>query len=213
MDLTAVAAVLGAGLLAGWGVAVPLGAIGLLLLREGLVGGLRAGAAGAAAVATVDGLYAAAALTLGAVWAPLVSSWGAVPGVVAGVLLLVMGGHGLVGLARPAPALAGPHRHPSPGRVFALFFGLTVVNPVTLVYFVALMSALPASVGVHRAPAVFVAGVVVSSLVWQMALVGVGAFGGGRISARSRAVVSGCGYGLVVLLGGAAVALALAGAR
>ena len=209
MDTGEVGAVLLAGLLAGWGVAVPLGAIGLLLVREALAGGARAGVAGAAAVATVDGLYCAAALLLGAVAAPLVSSWGAVPGVVAGGVLMIMGGYGLAGLARPAGARDSRERHPSPGRVFALFLGLTAVNPATLVYFVALTAALPSSVGVHRAPAVFVAGVVAASLAWHLALVAAGAFGGGRISRRGRTVVSACGFGLVLVLGAAAVCTAL----
>jgi arginine exporter protein ArgO len=209
MEMGDVGTVFVAGLLAGGALAVPLGAIGLLLVREGLTGGMRAGAAGATAVATVDGLYCAAALLLGAAWEPLVSSWGPVPGVMAGAVLIIMGGYGLAGLARPAAVREGRERHPSPGRVFALFLGLTAVNPATLVYFVALTAALPASVAVHRAPAVFVAGVVLASLAWQLALVAAGAFGGGRIGGRGRAVVSGCGFAVVALLGAAAVVTAL----
>ena len=57
-----------AGLLAGWGVAIPLGAIGVMVVDLGMRGGLRPAAAAAAGVATADFLYAvlAARMALGA---------------------------------------------------------------------------------------------------------------------------------------------------
>ncbi|MET0955607.1 MAG: LysE family transporter [Cryobacterium sp.] len=196
---------IGAGLLAGWGVAVPLGAIGLLLVRHALVGGFRAGAAAALAVALVDGAYCAVAVTLGAVVSPVIRSWGAAPQVVAGLVLIVLG---VFGLTRPLPGPAGdpgPKPRASPVRIFLTFLGLTAINPATLLYFGALTAALPHELGVARAPAVFVAGVLVASLAWQLGLALLGAVGGGRIGARGRAVLSASGYGLVVGLGAAAV--------
>ncbi|WP_104165966.1 LysE family transporter [Cryobacterium sp. N22] len=198
------------GLLAGWGVAVPLGAIGVLLMREALTGGFGVGAVAALAVALVDGLYCVAALAIGAAAAPVLASWGAAPAVGAGLILLLLGGLGL----RRRPAAAVPRdrpRPPSPGRVFAMFAGLTAINPATLLYFGALTAALPPSLGLDRAPAVFVAGALVASLAWQLVLVTVGAFAGGRIGVRGQAVLSTCGYGLVMLLGAAAVVVALRG--
>ncbi|PXA65774.1 LysE family transporter [Cryobacterium arcticum] len=196
---------IGAGLLAGWGVAVPLGAIGLLVVRKALVGGFRAGAAAALAVALVDGAYCAVAVTLGAVVSPVIRSWGAAPQVVAGLVLIILGVHGLT---RPSPGPAGdpgPERRASPVRIFLTFLGLTALNPATLLYFGALTAALPSELGVDRAPAMFVAGVVVASLAWQLGLAVLGAVGAGRIGARGQAVLSASGYGLVVGLGVAAV--------
>ena len=197
------------GLLAGWGVAVPLGAIGLLLVREALAGGFRAGAAAALAVATVDGLYCAAAVLLGAAAAPVIASWGAAPALCAGLILVALGAHGL--LRRRAPAVAADRgRRPSaPGRVFLTFAGLTAINPATLLYFTALTAALPPSLGLEAAPLVFVAGALVASLAWQLVLVAVGAVWGGRIGERGQVILSTCGYGLVVVLGAAAVIAAL----
>jgi len=198
------------GLLAGWGVAVPLGAIGVLLMRQALAGGFGAGAVAALAVALVDGLYCVAALAVGAAAVPVLASWGAAPAVAAGLILLLLGGLGL--RRRPAATVARDKpRSPSPGRVFATFAGLTAINPATLLYFGALTAALPPSLGLHRAPAVFVAGALVASLAWQLILVAVGAFAGGRIGVRGQAVLSTCGYALVMLLGAAAVVVALLG--
>ena len=53
------------GLVAGWGVAVPLGAIGVLIVDLGMRTGFRHAAPAAAAVATADLLYAAVAAVAG----------------------------------------------------------------------------------------------------------------------------------------------------
>ena len=199
------------GLLAGWGVAVPLGAIGVLLVRQALAGGFGAGVVAGLAVAMVDGIYCVAALGIGAAAAPVLASWGAAPAVGAGLILLLLGGLGL--RRRPVSAVPPdtPPRPLSPGRVFATFAGLTAINPATLLYFGALTAALPPSLGLDRAPAVFVAGALVASLAWQLVLVALGAFAGGRIGVRGQAVLSTCGYALVMLLGAAAVVVALLG--
>ncbi|TFD94805.1 hypothetical protein E3T61_01320 [Cryobacterium lactosi] len=197
------------GLLAGWGVAVPLGAIGLLVVREAMTGGFRAGASAALAVAMVDGLYCAAAVLLGAAVAPVIASWGAAPALCAGLVLVALGVRGLMRRTAPAAPSDRVRRPPASGRVFATFAGLTLVNPATLLYFAALTAALPPSLGLETAPLVFVAGAVAASISWQLVLVALGTVGGGRIGVRGEAILSACGYGLVVVLGAAAVIAAL----
>src|SRR5215203_6283215 len=59
------------GLIAGWGVAVPLGAIGVLLVDLGMRAGFRRAAPAAVAVATADLLYAAVAAAVGTAAAKL----------------------------------------------------------------------------------------------------------------------------------------------
>ena len=59
------------GLIACWGVAVPLGAIGVMLVDLGMRGGFRSAAPAAAAVATADLLYAAVAAAAGSAVASL----------------------------------------------------------------------------------------------------------------------------------------------
>jgi threonine/homoserine/homoserine lactone efflux protein len=51
-----------AGLLAGYGIAIPIGAVGAYLITLTATAGLRVGAAAALGVATVDGLYGAVAV-------------------------------------------------------------------------------------------------------------------------------------------------------
>ena len=54
-----------AGLAAGLGIALPLGAIGVLIVREGVERGIRAAGVAALAVATVDFGYALVAVVVG----------------------------------------------------------------------------------------------------------------------------------------------------
>ena len=85
------------GLVAGLAVAMPLGPIGVLLLRESLLSGRRRAVAAALGVATVDTVYAIAAVLVGAQVATLVSSAADVIRVVSGAALLAVGVVGLVG--------------------------------------------------------------------------------------------------------------------
>ena len=63
-----------AGVLAGYAIALPVGAIAALLITLGAQHGARVAAGGALGAATVDGLYATVAVTAGAVIAPLIAT-------------------------------------------------------------------------------------------------------------------------------------------
>lgn len=110
---------MGMGLLAGLGVAMPLGAIGILLIHEGVSAGIRRGLPAAVGVASVDGLYALASVVAGTIVAPEVRRLGALPEVLGGVVLIVIAvtGHPTSipdsddGLAESAD----PNRPPIPG--------------------------------------------------------------------------------------------------
>ena len=54
-----------AGIFAGYAIAVPVGAIAVLIIEAGMVGGLRRGLAAGAGAATVDLAYCATALGIG----------------------------------------------------------------------------------------------------------------------------------------------------
>ncbi|MEV6705785.1 hypothetical protein [Micromonospora wenchangensis] len=117
-----------AGFAAGLGVAMPLGAIGVLIVREGMLGGHRRGLAAASGVATVDTLYCLGALLTGAALAPVVASWGDAPRYLSGLVIVGLGCHQLVTLRRaparpagtaptpPSPVPVGaPRKPPVPG--------------------------------------------------------------------------------------------------
>jgi threonine/homoserine/homoserine lactone efflux protein len=190
------------GLVAGWGVAVPLGAIGVMLVDLGMRAGFRPTAPAAAAVATADLLYAALAAAAGSAAAGLLEPHEhALRLLAAGVLAAVA----VLGL-RPR-ARAGERAVPPPHRLYGRFLALTAINPTTVVYFVALIAGLPA---VATAPAsskaVFVAAVGVASLSWQLTLAGSGAALHHRLPEHARLWTALAGNALVL---GLAVRMAL----
>ncbi len=93
-----------AGLLAGWGVAIPLGAIGVMVVDLGARGGFRPAAAAAAGVAAADFLYAAVAAAAGAAVASALAPHEHALKLAAAAVLAVVA---LVGL-RVARAAASP---------------------------------------------------------------------------------------------------------
>ncbi|MEV6650993.1 LysE family transporter [Streptomyces sp. NPDC051219] len=194
-----------AGAAAGLGVAMPVGAMGVLLIQEGLRG-RRGAVAAAAAVALVDMAYAAVATALGPLVATALSGTEAWVRLVSAVVLLVIGVRGLLAAGDGADAAEpGPADRPPAGesagalRTFTRFAGLTLINPTTALYFAALTTAQGSSLSGARAGAVFVAGVFVASLVWQQLLVAASSFAGSRISTTARAWTFRIGYGLVAL--------------
>ncbi|TQJ32151.1 hypothetical protein [Microbacterium sp. SLBN-146] len=201
-------AALGAGLLTGFALVVPLGAIGVLVIREGTTRGLARGIPAAAAVTSVDVLCCTAALVAGSVLAPLVAGWMPWPQVVGGATLVAIAVFGIIRTTRqPADAFVtggvegGPH-----GRRYALFFGLTASNPATLIYFAAVVTGLSSVASSPVTIALFVTGVAIASGVWQILLVAAGAALRWKSGARFRRVTSLVGNGAVAVLGAVMIA-------
>ncbi|MFE3606345.1 hypothetical protein [Streptomyces goshikiensis] len=245
------------GAAAGLGVAMPMGAMSVLLLQEA-IRERRAAVAAAAGVAAVDLGYAALATALGPWVAAHVTPAEAWIRLAASAILLTIATRGLLPThptppptpanaapsagtsagpapsagtsAGPAPSAgtsagpapsAGPNPAPGarpgpgpgpgpgagsdtgpgagagPGRIFARYVGLTAVNPTTALYFAALTTAQGAALRAGAAGAAFVTGVALVSLLWQQALVALGALAGSRIPPAARTWTFRLGYGLV----------------
>ncbi|MFD7340470.1 LysE family transporter [Streptomyces violascens] len=200
-----------AGAAAGLAVAVPVGAVGVLLIQEGMRE-RRGAMAAAAAVATVDLAYAALATALGSLVAEALSGVEAWVRLVSALVLAGIAGRGLWG-ARSRGAGCGAHevgeadeardetprpaKKEGPARTFARFAALTLINPTTALCFAALTTARGASLTGGAAGVAFVTGVFLASLLWQQFLVAASGFAGARISPAARAWTFRAGYGLV----------------
>ncbi|MFC7846526.1 LysE family transporter [Streptomyces sp. NPDC057382] len=197
-----------AGLLAGYGIAVPVGAVAAYLVSLTARTTLRTGVCAALGVATADGLYALAA-TLGGtalasalrpVLGPLrwvcvlvllaLAAWGA-----AGALREYRG-HRLATRSAPPP--------PGPARAYFGLLGITLLNPTTVIYFAALVlgtrttgPAGPLEQGV------FVLAAFAASASWQVMLAGGGALLGRALTGRRGRLVT------ALAAGGVMTALAL----
>lgn len=204
-------AALFAGLLAGYGVAVPVGAIAALLVSLTARTSLRVGSAAALGVATADGVYALVAVLGGAAVARVVEPI-ATP-------LRWVAAFVLIGLAvRQALTALRQHRSTAsarsgeglgtPGRAYLGLLGLTLLNPATIVYFGALVLGRQ-SAEAPSAPAgtVFVLAAFAASASWQLLLAGGGSLIGrvltgprGRLATAlvSSAVIAVLAVGLLV---------------
>jgi threonine/homoserine/homoserine lactone efflux protein len=196
-----------AGALAGWAIAIPVGAIAVLIVELGIRRGFRTAAAAAAGAASADGLYAALAAVGGTALAAVLEPLEGPLRVVAIGALLAIGIRGLL-LVTIGPRTV-PGSATLPIRVigtYLRFLGLTLLNPATVIYFAALILALP---DLGRGPgerAAFVAGAFLASLSWQLALATVSAFAHRRLPPRFQIGVSILGN---VLICGFAILLAL----
>ncbi|WP_338885991.1 LysE family transporter [Rhodococcus sovatensis] len=190
-----------AGILAGLGVAMPMGAIAALLLREGLVNGFRVGASAAAGVATVDVCYCTVATLTGATFSRAIEDHRGAFLLASGVLIVTIGIRQLCQEFEQRNPLAPEVVRAPATKAFARFVGLTAINPITLVYFVALSGAVSVSSASWVGAAVFVVAVGGSSLAWQLLLAGLGSLFGTSVSLRTTRAVGVVASLLVVTLG------------
>ena len=171
-----------AGLLAGYGVAVPVGAIAALIISLTARTSLKVGASAALGVATADGVYAVIAVLGGAALAGLIEPIGTPLRWVALVVLLGLAGRTAVTAVRhyrePGVVRSGEGLS-TPGRAYLGLLGLTLLNPATIVYFGALVLGRQANDSLTTAGVVlFVVGAFVASASWQLLLAGGGSIVG-----------------------------------
>ena len=181
-----------AGALAGYAIAIPIGAIAVLIVETGVQRGFRLAAAAGAGAATADLTYATLAMAGGAAIGPILAPWSVTLRVAAIVVLLGIGIRGLVRVGRHLRDRSDPAATPdapeaAPGRArrlgpsrqllatYGRFLGLTLLNPATVIYFAALVLALPVLDDEPLARPAFVIGAFAASLSWQTIIAAVGA--------------------------------------
>ncbi|MER8231061.1 LysE family transporter [Streptomyces sp. NPDC094049] len=164
-----------AGLLAGYGIAIPVGAVGAHLVAVTARTGWRTGAGAALGVATADGAYALLAVAGGAALVPLLVPvmdplrW-------ASALLLTALALRSARTAWNAYRTGGAASRddgtaPTAARAYLAFLGITLLNPMTVVYFAALV--LSTGPDTPTGPAdgtAFVLAALAASASWQLLL-------------------------------------------
>lgn len=176
------------GVLAGYGIAIPVGAIAVLIVQVGMRCGFWCAASAGAGAATADLAYSVLAVTGGAALASTVESVGSPFRWVSAGLLVVLAVRGLLGARGGSAAV----QTTMPGRrefagTYAKFVGLTIVNPLTVVYFAAFVLGLGLAEGLSVAEgALFVSGAFLASLSWQTLLAGIGAVARRKLPHRFR---------------------------
>jgi arginine exporter protein ArgO len=192
-----------AGLLAGYGIAMPVGAMSVLIVTLAARTSLPTGLAGAMGVATADGLYALVAVVAGATLVRVLRPVVGPVQLVAVAVLVTLAAKGIADALRrhrwPASMPATDARKPV--RTYLGLLGLTILNPLTVVYFAALVLGQADDAWSATDSAIFVTGALVASASWQGFLAIGGAFIGRVLtSARGRLVTAFVGNGVILLL-------------
>jgi arginine exporter protein ArgO len=188
-----------AGVVAGYGVAVPVGAIGVLIAGLSARTSLRVGAAAGLGAATADGIYALLAVAGGAAIAGLIAPIATPLRWVAVAVLLGLAAMTARGAFRK-PGAARTDRPTTPLRAYLGILGLTLLNPATVVYFAALVLGR----GGEGGGAWFVLGAFLASASWQLLVAGGGSLVGrlltGERGRRITALVSSAVIAVLALL-------------
>ena len=194
------------GLLAGYGVAIPVGAIGVLIMNLSARTSLRVGAGAALGVAAADGLYATVAVVGGVAVAGGVRPIATPLRMVAAVVLLAIaariGYSGWRHFHDPTRRVATLALLTAP-RAFGALFGLTLLNPATVIYFAVLVLGAKSSgiAGGLAGSAVFVVAALFASASWQLVLAAGGsALGRTLASDRGRLITAIVSSAIIVVL-------------
>lgn len=194
-----------AGALAGYAIAIPVGAIAVLIIHTALHHGLRTGLAAAAGAATADLVYASLAALAGLWISALIGPLQAALQVVGGLVLVVFGLRGFYALRSARESIDPARSHDQAGRphhrTYLELLVLTMLNPATVIYFTALTVSLP-FLGGAAERVVFAGAAFLASLSWQVVLALFGAALGRRSSHRLRTASAALGNGVIVVMGG-----------
>ncbi len=158
------------GTILGFSIAAPVGPIGVLVIRESMTAGRKAGLLTGLGAAAADGLYGlVGGLGLTAVSALLVSHAAALR-VTGGIFMLWLGVRTF--LSAPAPATHGALARAG-GRIFLTGLLLTITNPMTILSFAAMFAGMGLGSGMDGSVAgivALVAGVLLGSSAWWLLL-------------------------------------------
>ena len=189
-----------AGLIAGYGIAIPVGPVAVLIIELGVRRGLRAAAAAGLGAASADAAYALVAVLAGVSIATLIEPLAPGLRVVAVVVLVAIAVRGVwtalyharIGVPRGAVLPSDT------GRTYLRFLVITLLNPVTILYFTALILGRPELGAGPAERAAFVIGAALASTSWQLFLAGLGALAHRRLPWQVQFGISLLGNSVVV---------------
>jgi threonine/homoserine/homoserine lactone efflux protein len=193
------------GFWAGLGLAIPLGPMAILLITTTMAKGRKSGSLGALAMASVDFTYAVVVFAVGSIVLQAITPLVFPLRIIGSLVLVVVA----VQLFRNAQKSNLEARQVSKDfnrnslATFASFFGLTVINPATAFYFLAITpSVAQVSVGSGLSGNVlyFAFGVFTGSVIWQFSLVFSAHFMSKRMTLKVQRALQYSGAALIALL-------------
>jgi arginine exporter protein ArgO len=174
--------VLLSGLLTGYAIAVPVGAVAVMIIAISARTSWRTGAAAGLGVATVDGGYALVAVLAGTAVANALAPVEDALTAVSVVVLLGIAVLTLVHAFRPTRPESRNGTLWTPLRAWLTFVAITAINPATVLYFAAIVLGGSVDIDGPAEGSVFVAAAFLASASWQVFVASVGAGMGTWIS-------------------------------
>jgi threonine/homoserine/homoserine lactone efflux protein len=191
------------GLAAGYGIAIPVGAVAILILATTMRCGFRTGFMAGAGAASADLIYASLASIAGSILSSLLDPFSLLLRIASGIVLINLAGFGLYQGLGASQKSGKKLSSCQPWRTYFQFLGITLVNPLTIVYFTAFIlgrnsftTNLTASNHIT-----FISGAFLASLSWQTMLACLGHFAGLKLPSSFRIVAILAGNILVLLMG------------
>ncbi|MGB6420693.1 MAG: LysE family transporter, partial [Anaerolineales bacterium] len=164
--------------------------------------GFRVGFAAGAGAATVDLLYATLAVVAGAAIVTILEPIALELRLVSGLVLIALAVYGLWRGLKRTNSKEDALRGCSALKTYTQFVVITFVNPLTVVYFTALILGRGSYAGMTLADQIaFVIGAGLASLSWQTLLAGLGGLGRERLSPRFQYIAVILGNLIILALG------------
>jgi arginine exporter protein ArgO len=196
------------GIVAGYGIAIPVGPIAVLILELGLRRGFKVALSAGAGAASADLIYASVAAFAGTLIASLLIPFASILRYGSAMGLIALGAW----LLYHSRNLPGQTNNPklrtaNCAQTYVTLLGLTLLNPVTVTYFTTLILGMQAVSSSSLNSVLFVLGAFTASLSWQSFLALSSGLAHKHVSAKLQLVTFTVGnlviigFGVVILLG------------
>jgi arginine exporter protein ArgO len=191
------------GMIAGYGIAIPVGPIAILIIELGIRRGFSFAFCAGAGAASADLIYATIASVAGTFLVATLEPFSPIIRVVSGLALIAMGAWLLYqGRSSNRPERIQGYNSTSCLNTYGMILGLTLMNPVTVTYFTTLILGLKTSAASSPTDVLlFVAGAFLASLSWQTFLACISGLTHKRLPPRLQSATFAVGNSMIIVLG------------
>ncbi len=190
------------GLIAGYGIAIPVGPIAILIIELGIRRGFSVAFCAGAGAASADLIYSTLASLAGTFLVSILKPYASVIHTISALALISLGLWLLYSSKMKKATEVDESRISTRSGAYCFVLGMTLLNPLTIAYFTTLILGLKSNIAGSADHVVsFVSGAFLASLSWQSVVASVGGFGHDRLSPKFRLVTFAAGNTIIVLMG------------
>jgi arginine exporter protein ArgO len=189
------------GVLAGYGIAIPVGPIAILIIEFGIQRGFSTAFCAGVGAASADLFYAMIAALAGTLLVSVLEPFSRLLRIVSACGLILIG---IWLLVRALRRKARNHLALSPRgylHTYTMVLGLTLLNPVTVTYFTTLILGLKATGSDGLYSLLFVAGAFLASLSWQTFLAAISGLAHRRFPMGVQTATFAVGNLVIIIMG------------